>query len=278
MENQRKTILVPWDFTEVAEFAYQHAVNVSHYTHTSITLIHIVKKDKDVPDAMNRLEQSADMLDEKYSVKPIVMAREGNIFKTIGEVASETHAEIVIMGTHGIRGMQKLTGSWALKVIVSSKVPFVVVQAPPTSESFQNVVFPVDHKKESKEKIKWTSYLNNYYKSKYYIVHPKLHDAGFKKNLANNLYFTKKFLDNQLIEYEVQQLPGKQDFARETIEYATSINADLILVLTTKDINFTDYVLGASEQYIIANSAKLPVMCVNPKPTKISGGFKATGG
>ena len=277
MENTKPTILVPWDFTEVAEFAYQHAVNVSHFTQKGITLIHIVKKEKDEPDALEKLEKEAERLHEKYEIKPAVMAREGNIFKTIGEVANETHAEIVIMGTHGIRGMQKLTGSWALKVIVSSKVPFVVVQAPPTSESFANVVFPVDYKKESKEKIKWTYYLNHYYKSKYFIIHPKLNDAGFKKSLANNLYFTKKFLDNQLIEYEVHQAEGKQDFARETIDFATNMNADIILVITTKDINFADYVLGASEQFIIANSAKLPVMCVNPKPSKVSGGFRATG-
>ena len=63
------------------------------------------------------------------------------------------------MGTHGIRGLQKLTGSWALKVIVRTKVPFVVVQEFPKSNNYQKVVFPVDYKRESKEKIKWSSFL-----------------------------------------------------------------------------------------------------------------------
>ena len=35
--------------------------------------------------------------------------------------------------------------------------------------------------------------------------------------------------------------------------------------MTTKNIRFQDYVLGASEQQIIANEAKIPVMCVNPR-------------
>jgi nucleotide-binding universal stress UspA family protein len=67
----------------------------------------------------------------------------GTIFNTIGKYASDTDARMVIMGTHGIKGMQKLTGSWALKVIVKSKVPFLVVQDKPSEKRrFTDIVFP----------------------------------------------------------------------------------------------------------------------------------------
>lgn len=39
----------------------------------------------------------------------------------------------------------------------------------------------------------------------------------------------------------------------------------MILIMTTKDIRLTDYVFGANEQQLIANNAKIPVMCVNPR-------------
>ena len=50
---------------------------------------------------------------------------------------------------------------------------------------------------------------------------------------------------------------------------------DLIMILTTKNINIQDYVLGADEQKIIANPFKIPVMCINPKKIIYSsyGGF-----
>ncbi len=44
-----------------------------------------------------------------------------------------------------------------------------------------------------------------------------------------------------------------------------AIKADLILIVTTKSITFADYMVGAPEQYIIANSSRIPVCCVNPK-------------
>jgi hypothetical protein len=39
----------------------------------------------------------------------------------------------------------------------------------------------------------------------------------------------------------------------------------MMLIMTTKNIGTLDYVLGASEQFIIANTARIPVMCVNPR-------------
>jgi nucleotide-binding universal stress UspA family protein len=278
MERPKKTVLIPWDFTDKAEYAFAHAVNVSKITGHSISLLNVVKRESEIQQATTNLLAAADAMTQKYGVKPEIIIKKGDIFKTIGQTATDHNADIVIMGTHGIRGLQKLTGSWALKVIVRTKVPFVVVQDFPKSNNYQKVVFPVDYKRESKEKIKWSSFLSGNYNSKFYIIHPKITDRGLKKKLHTNLFFTKKYLDNNRIEYEIIQAPGKSDFGKETIEYAQQVNADLILIITTKNIIFVDYVLGANEQQIIANTAKIPVMCVNPKPGKFAGGFSATGG
>ncbi|NSW95738.1 MAG: hypothetical protein HPY62_13605 [Bacteroidales bacterium] len=66
------------------------------------------------------------------------------------------------------------------------------------------------------------------------------------------------------IEYEIHEMT-KGKFAQQTIDFAQKIKADLILIMTTKNITMADYMLGASEQYIIANSSKIPVCCVNPR-------------
>ena len=90
--------------------------------------------------------------------------------------------------------------------------------------------------------------------------------------------FTEKFLRSNGIPYEIHTAPGKKDFTHETIDFAHEINADLLLIMTTKDITSFDYVIGASEQQIISNSYEIPVMCINPRPGKMAGGFSATGG
>jgi hypothetical protein len=181
------------------------------------------------------------------------------------------------MGTHGIVGMQKLIGSRALKVIRGSKVPFFVVQDMPHSERIDNIVFPIDFKRENKEKIRWAHYLSNLYKSKIHIVHPIVNDSLFKRRILSNIVFARKYFDNTDISWEIKAIGTKIDFAKDVVAYSEKVKANLILIMTSKTLTFADYVMGPSEQYIIANTAKIPVMVVNPRPKELSGGFSATG-
>jgi nucleotide-binding universal stress UspA family protein len=273
-----RPILVTWDFTQKSEFALEHGVNLAKLLKTEVTLIHIVKKDSEIDAAQVKLDALADETTKKHSVKTSTIVPAGTIFTTISEVATDIHAEMVIMGTHGMKGMQKLIGSWALKVIAGSKVPFIVVQAPPTSHGFEKIVFPLDFRKENKEKINWIYYIGRLYNSTFYIIKDKVKDRKFVKGIHSNLMFTEKFLRSNEIPYEIHTSPGKKDFTHETIDFAHEINADLLLIMTTKDITMADYVIGANEQQIISNKYQIPVMCINPRPGKIGGGFSATGG
>lgn len=276
---EKDTILVPYDFTEKAEYALQHAIKISTHLKNRIQLIHIVKSDDQIEEAQTQLKEEIKRLTEEYKIDldPVVLA--GNLFKEVSDYASNNNISIVIMGTHGIRGMQKITGSWALKVIVGSKTPFIVIQEPPSKkEIFKDVVFPLDFKKEGKEKVNWALFLAKYFDVKIHIVAPNIKDSSLQKKLRVNINFAEKIFENHGVKYDIQ----KTDAARigeKTIEYAKKIDADLVLIMTTKGIGFTDYMLGAKEQYIIANEEKLPVMCVNPRTDlRKYGTFSSTGG
>jgi len=274
MEENSKPILVPWDFSEISDFALQHAVKFSSTIKADIVLAHIVKKSSDIPEAQTKLDEIAAQTKKKYGVLPKTAIREGSIFTAITELIEEVDAIITIMGTHGMKGMQKITGSWALKVITGSKCPFVVVQAPPDEHQFKHVVFPVDFKAEDKEKLVWTNYLSKFYNTRIHLVQQKVTDPYIKKKTLANFNAAVKYLSEKNIDYEIVTLESRGNLANESINYAKSIDAGLILIMTTKNIRFQDYVLGASEQQIISNEEKIPVMCVNPRTDlKRFGGF-----
>jgi len=280
MEEQTKTkpILVTWDFTEKSQFALEHAINLSKELKKNIILLHIAKNKKEAKAAQKKMAPVAVDIKIKHDITASVMVPVGSIFSTISEIASEVHGELVIMGTHGMKGMQKLIGSWALKVIAGSKVPFIVVQAPPASHGFKKIVFPLDFRSENKEKINWIYYIGRLHNSMFYIIKERVTDRKFLKGIHSNLLFTEKFLRSNNITYEIHTSAGKKDFTTETMDFANRIEADLLLVMTTRNIGLADYVLGANEQRIISNPYGIPVMCINPRPVKMGGGFSATGG
>lgn len=271
MEADKKTILVPWDFSNVAEYALQHAVRASKIINCTITLVNITKKDTENADAEAKLKVVAADAEKKYGTKPIAIVREGNIFTTITEVADEVKAILVIMGTHGMKGMQKITGSWALKVIAGSKMPFIVVQRPPQDEQLADIVYPIDHKIEDKQKSIWAVYLNKYFKSKMHLFVEQTDDTIFSKKIQSNVVFTKKVFDSQGIEYSEEGNLLNSNFAEATVKYAEKINANAILITTTNHIDLQDYIFGATEQKIIGNKEGISVMAVNPRDGKLGG-------
>lgn len=278
MESITKPIVVPWDFTSVAENALAYANIIANILNREIILLHLVEKDEAVIPSTEKLEAKIEDLQKEIKHKIHALVKSGNIFDAIRNVAHDFKAEMVIMGTHGRKGMQKLTGSWALKVMANSKVPFLIVQDKPGTDVFKKIVFPVDFRRENKEKVGWVNYLSNNYNSKFLLYKRKSADRGFKRRIASNLLYAENFFKNNSVEYEIHTAEGKKSFEKELIDFTLEQEADMIIVLVTRDIGFFDYMMAAREQYIISNPEKIPVMCINPKPAKLASGFRALGG
>lgn len=278
MEKLERPVIVPWDFSQVAENAFQHAVNISKSLNRDILLLHIVPDINDAGPKKDQLAAAAEKMGNEYGKKPYVKVVDGNILRAIGNTAKELKAEMIIMGTHGMKGAQKLFGSKALKVVVSSRIPFVIVQDKPAKEKIETILLPIDFKTENKEKANWIYYLARNFGAKFVILKSKSKDKGFRKKTQSNIRYIESFLKGHDVAYEIVTAAGKQSFKKEIVSYAKSHEADLILVMATRDINWVDYILGAPEQYLIANPEGVSVMCMNPKPAKVAGGFRATGG
>lgn len=268
MEKEKEKIVVPWDFSPVAENALLHAVKISRMVNNVVVLLHIIDRGIKTPEYRakeDKLKIICEESERRYDVGFEYVMVPGSIFNAIAEYVNDNEANLVVMGTHGLKGMQKLTGSWALKVLVGSKVPFIVVQDPPGNmEKYSDLVFPVDFRQENKEKLKMAIFLGKYFDSKVHILKAVPGDKSLLKKTNINLNFAVKFLMQNNIEYEIHELP-KGNLAKQTIEFANEIKADLILIMTTKNITVADYMLGAQEQYIIANSSRIPVCCINPR-------------
>ncbi len=268
MEEQNKSIVVPWDFTPVAESALAHAAKIARMVRNDICLLHIVDssvKTRVEVEKKTLLNRVADEGSRKYNMRISAYVVKGSIFTTIADFVNNMEASLVVMGTHGMQGMQKLTGSWALKVIVKSKIPFIVVQSPPVDmERYHNIVFPVDFRLENKEKMGMAIFMGKYFDSKVHILKQKITDKSLVRLVNVNLNFAIKYLTQNNIQYQIHEIP-KGSLAKQTLNFAHRINADLIMTMTTRNISLADYVFGAAEQYIIANSAKIPVCAVNPK-------------
>lgn len=256
-------ILVPTDFTSVADTAVKNAIKLASIMDGEIVILHVVDKQEEIAEAEQKVGEIVNNINTVNNIPTAGITVQGNIFDDIGNVASSEGAKLIIMGTHGRKGLQHITGSYAMKVITGSEIPFIVVQDKQVPDSYKNIVFPIDFKAETKIKIKLTASMAAQLGAKIHIFGEYVDDPFQQKDVSNNIAFAKKFFAQENIEFIVEQAKEEGNFVKQIVRYATSINADLLAVLNL-DYRSISHFLKNKEEELITNEAQIPVLMVNP--------------
>lgn len=267
-------ILVPTDFTEVAHTAMIHAADLAKSINADIFLLNIVD-DKDKLNAANdKIKDEIEYL-ARYNKDILVegIVRVGNIFEDIGDVAAEKKVKLIIMGTHGASGWQKLTGSYALKVITNSEVPFIVTQKGTKKEGgYDKILVPLDLHNETKQKLEIVADMARYFNSEVHIVTPKETDEFLKNKLNGNIAYAKKYLGEKKVKCATHIADKSGDFVDQLLDLAGEIDADLITIMNMQRGSLMGMLGARYEQQIITNEDQRPVLCVNPKQVSFATG------
>jgi nucleotide-binding universal stress UspA family protein len=262
----KKTFIVPHDFTEVADNALRHAIATAKPLGAQVFVLHVVAKEKSLREAEVKLKEIISSYSSQ-DVELIPTVRLGNIFEDIGEFAAEHHAELIFMGTHGAHGWQHITGSHALKVITSSSVPFIIVQEKQVKDcGYDDIVVPMDLHKETKQKLAIVANLASYFHSRVHVITPDETDEFLRHQIIANIQFANKYFSERGIEITTTLAPAS-GFDKEVVKHAVNINADLIAIMNLNKSNFLGSITANYEQYIITNDAKIPALVVNPVDT-----------
>lgn len=257
-----KNFIVAHDFSNVANIALEHAIATAKQVNAEINVLHVVAKGKDLKEAENQLVSILNKFDTSVTLIPNI--RIGSIFEDIGDFASEKHAELIFMGTHGIQGWQHITGSNALKVINSSKVPFIIVQEKsPKDDGYEDIIVPLDLNKETKQKLAIVADIAAYFKSRVHVITPDETDDFLKKQVKANVLFANKFFSERGIEVTTTVVPSS-NFDTEVVKHAVSVGGDLIAFMNLNKNNLLGVLTASHEEFLLNNSAQIPTLIMNP--------------
>ena len=268
-----KSILVPTDFTKEAHTAINHAVELANTIDGEVILLHVVENKEDVEPAKAKLAEEQKLANEMEGSVPVkTMIRIGNIFNDIGDSAAEINASMIIMGTHGASGWQKVAGSHALKVVTNSSVPFVIVQNDMMHVGgYDKIMIPLDLHNETKQKLEIVADMAKYFDSEVHIFTPKETDEFLRHKLNGNIAWAKKYLAEKGIK-SATHVAEKGSFVKNMISTAQDLDIDLISIMNLQKNSLMGMFGSSYEQSIITNDAQIPVLCVNPKVVSSAGG------
>lgn len=260
----KRVFLVPHDFTEAGDTALNHAVNLAKQADAKVSLLHIIAKDTEHDAAVSKLSAMVKEVRAAHpDLKVDAYVEKGSIFTEIGVMADSLEASAIIMGTHGAKGMQKVFGSFAIKVIKSTSVPFMVVQKESEAESISKIVFPIDLTLESLQIMSMAIDLARVFNAEIHLVAKPESDAAFARKLSNHFMVAEKQFAEAKVRYKVEYLQKGGSLYKRIMDYCKAEEASLVAISYHTDSLLPQFDTYA--QNIITNDLGIPALIVNSK-------------
>ena len=184
-----RRILVPTDFSPCAEQALAHAAFLARGYGASIDLAHVIPVAPGYPLAGVRAEDTEDAAEVERRLREIVddeglgnvdvrthvTRGEDGVGTTLLDTASNVDADLIVLGTHGRRGMRRLfLGSEAEEVIRGSDRPVLAVrQQQPSADpaDIGRVLVPLDLSEHSVGALEHAVDLARQYEAHLHLLH-----------------------------------------------------------------------------------------------------------
>lgn len=153
-------ILVPVDFSEPSSFALEVAAQIAGAQQAEIVVLHMLGLSEAVltKDETHEYEEAKyymelarkrfkPFLDKPYlkNIKVKQIVQNYKIFRELNKVAQEQHIDLIVMGSHGVSGLNDFfVGSNTEKVVRTCNVPVLVIKAPNPDFKVHKILFACD--------------------------------------------------------------------------------------------------------------------------------------
>lgn len=274
------TILVPFDFSEEAENAFNFAQQLAAKSMGKLKLVHIIE----VPTSqsfstMGEMNLNSAQLNQVYMIELVEKRKKqlkeieddqqnkpydfktrlafGNPYAGISKEISEIKADLVIMGSKGSSGLEELLiGSNTEKVVRHAKCPVITVKRAINADEIKKIVFASDFGEESKTVIQHIKPLQELLGAELSLV--KINTPNFFESSKNSRQKIESFIVKHGLSNTHGVIYNSNSEEEGIIEYAEEVEADMIAMATHGRTGFMHLLSGSIAEDVV-NHAKRPV-------------------
>ena len=298
-----RRILCPVDFSDHSRRALDHAVAIARWYKSTVTVLQVyspvpvaafgpgpVVFEPMVLTAVDRDQLLADVrtFAETESAPEVpleAVVREGNTAGEILEQATSMKADLLVMGTHGRSGFERVVlGSVAEKVLRKASCPVMTVPrrlpdaVPAGPVLYKRILCPVDFSKSSLHALKYAISLAQEADGQLTVLHVVAHEFENTAEMASVVYDAGMTVGDFLKEREdafrrrlQEVVAGAPEFChveslmthgkpwREVLRAAAEIQSDLI-VMGVQGRGAADLLFFGSTTQHVVREASCPVL------------------
>jgi len=214
---------------------------------------------------MEKLKGEAERISRDSGIACEVLTAEGKVSDMIVQAVCEMDYGLVVIGTHGFKGLrQKLFGADILKLVSRVPIPvFVMQEGSPLVETVGKIVLPVGGHHNFGLAVSAAQFFGSIFNTEVHLY--SIHKPGFdwSQQLITNIEDTVRKLEEngiKVIRVKEEQDGFSTGYARQTLRYAKKVNANIMLIMSVSSAD--EY--NAEKVYketVLLNEYNIPVMC-----------------
>lgn len=261
-----RTILVPYDFSDCATDALQVAAKLARLSGAVIDVVHLYEQMTDFHTENHRLREDIETRLDRVPELPFLQGLELRKFMLRQLALTELfrnerllQADLVVMGTHGARGMRGIVGSNTQRIVRQAPMPVLAIKHRVQDLEVRDMVYASNFSDQDVEKFDaFMPFIS--------LFDPRIH--LLKINTMRNFERTddtNKAIDRFLQRHELKKFTVSiyNDLSIEEgiLNFTQGIDADLIAMATHGRTGFFHVVNGSLTEDIV-NHTPTPVLSI----------------
>lgn len=283
-----KTILVPFDFSEEADNAFEFAKELAAKIKGHLKLLHVIEIPSShshsfstigevgmggeeinnvfMIELVEKRKKQVKDLEEKYKDAPFKFSTKlsfGNPYAGISKEVGHINADLIIMGSRGTSGIEELLiGSNTEKVVRHAKCPVITIKEKVLPSQIKNIIFASDFTEDNKVIIRHLKKLQEILGAEMHLV--KINTPSLFENSKHSMKKMKEFVQQHQLSQTTLEIYNSDSEEEGIIEYAEENNMDMIAMATHGRTGFMHLISGSIAEDVV-NHAKRPVWTMRTK-------------
>ena len=277
----KTNILVAFDFRPESEAALDYALGVGKRLTAAIHVLYILEDESPflkmviTSEQRKLIKRGADdklkkMIAEKtkgHYPEIHTIIKEGKVYKMIIEAAMEVSANLILMGrTSSMDMVKNFLGTNTMHLVRESAIPVITLKKPARTQCCNHILLPLDLTKQTRKQV--SRAISEARKLQAAITVVTVLDENLvsqKLRFSTRLRETADIISSFNIKCDYKLIIDTNPVWSKLLnKLSKETGADMVMIMTQQELDFTEYFIGSTAQEIIDNS-DLPVLSLTPE-------------